>query len=110
MSTPAHLWLEDENGSPIVGSYLMPLRLGSIELKSFSHGITIPVDPSWGKLTGTRVHRPITIVKEFDQTTLLLYRAVCEGRTLKKPPSRCTAFWSQALSLSTSISSWKTSK
>ena len=35
MSTPAHLWLEDENGSSIVGSCLMPLRLGSIELKSF---------------------------------------------------------------------------
>ncbi|VUS27303.1 hypothetical protein SB6420_00336 [Klebsiella pasteurii] len=33
MATPAHLWLEDENGSPIVGSCLMPLRLGSIELK-----------------------------------------------------------------------------
>lgn len=83
MSTPAHLWLEDENGSPIVGSCLMPLRLGSIELKSFSHGVTIPVDPSWGKLTGTRVHSPITIVKEFDQTTPILYRAICEGRTLK---------------------------
>lgn len=52
MSTPAHLWLEDENGSPIVGSCLMPLRLGSVELKSFSHGVTIPVDPNWGKLTG----------------------------------------------------------
>ncbi|MYL78539.1 type VI secretion system tube protein Hcp, partial [Klebsiella pneumoniae] len=26
MSTPAHLWLEDENGSPILGSCLMPLR------------------------------------------------------------------------------------
>ncbi|MBD3698784.1 type VI secretion system tube protein Hcp [Enterobacter hormaechei] len=84
MSAPAHLWLEDENGSPIVGCCAMPLRLGSIELKSFSHGVTIPVDPSWGKLTGTRVHRPITIVKEFDQTTPLLYRAVCEGRTMKK--------------------------
>ena len=47
MSTPAHLWLEDENGSPIVGSCLMPLRLGSIELKSFSHGVTIPVDLSY---------------------------------------------------------------
>lgn len=46
MSTPAHLWLEDENGTPIVGSCLMPLRLGSIELKSFSHGVTIPVDSS----------------------------------------------------------------
>lgn len=27
MSIPAHLWLEDENGSPILGSCLMPLRL-----------------------------------------------------------------------------------
>ncbi|MEY7847345.1 Hcp family type VI secretion system effector [Klebsiella africana] len=84
MSTPAHLWLEDENGSPILGSCLMPLRLGSIELKSFSHGVTIPVDQHWGKLTGTRIHQPVTIVKEFDQTTPLLYRAVCEGRTMKK--------------------------
>jgi len=84
MSTSAHLWLEDENGSPIVGSCTMPTRHGSIELKSFSHGVTIPVDPSWGKLTGTRIHRPITIVKEFDQTTPLLYRAVCEGRVMKK--------------------------
>lgn len=24
MSTPTHLWLEDENGSPIVGSCIMP--------------------------------------------------------------------------------------
>lgn len=63
---------------------MMPLRLGSIELKSFSHGVTIPVDPNWGKLTGTRVHRSITIVKEFDQTTPLLYRAVCEGRTMRQ--------------------------
>lgn len=84
MSTPAHLWLEDENGSPVVGSCLMPLRSGSIELKSSSNGVTIPVDSQWGKLTGTRVHRPITVVKEFDQTTPLLYRAVCEGRTMKK--------------------------
>ncbi|WP_067704878.1 type VI secretion system tube protein TssD [Erwinia sp. ErVv1] len=84
MSAPAHLWLEDENGSPVVGSCLIPQRLGSIELKSFSHGVTIPVESGWGKLTGTRVHRPVVIVKEFDQTTPLLYRAVCEGRTLKK--------------------------
>ncbi len=46
MSTPAHLWLEDETGSPLVGECLMPMRLGSIEVKSFSHGITLPVDPS----------------------------------------------------------------
>lgn len=83
MSTPAHLWLTDENGSPIVGGCLMPTRLGSIELQSVMHSITIPVDASLGKLTGTRVHTPITLQKEFDQTTPILFRALCEGRTLK---------------------------
>lgn len=68
MSTPAHLWLEDENGSPVVGSCMIPLRLGSIELKSFSHGVTIPVDPHWGKLTGT-VHNgsAISVTQRHEQ-------------------------------------------
>lgn len=110
MSTPAHLWLEDENGSPIIGSCMMPTRLGSIELKSFSHGITIPVDPSWGKLTGTRIHRPVSIVKEFDQTTPLLYRAVCEGRPMKKAIIKMYRILERALRPSISISSWRTSK
>lgn len=68
MSTPAHLWLEDENGSPVVGSCMIPLRLGSIELKSFSHGVTIPVDPNWGKLTGT-VHNgsAISVTQRHEQ-------------------------------------------
>lgn len=83
MSTPAHLWLTDENGSPIIGGCLMPTRLGSIELRSVSHNVTIPVDSHLGKLTGTRVHAPITIQKEFDRTTPLLFRALCQGRTLK---------------------------
>lgn|GEM_PF-5003158 len=104
MSTPAHLWLEDETGSPLVGEYLMPMRLGSIEVKSFSHGITPPVDPSWGKLTGTRIHQPIVIVKEFDKTTPMPYRAVCEGRTMKKRSSGCIAFLNPVWKLSISIS------
>lgn len=83
MSTPAHLWLTDENGSPIIGGCLMPTRLGSIELRSVCHNVTIPVDSHLGKLTGTRVHDPITIQKEFDRTTPLLFRALCQGRTLK---------------------------
>lgn len=83
MSTPAHLWLTDENGSPIVGGCLMTSRSGSIELRSVSHNVTIPVDPHMGKLTGTRVHTPIIFQKEFDQTTPILFRALCQGRTLK---------------------------
>jgi len=83
MSTPAHLWLEDESGSPIVGSCMMPTRLGSIELNSVMHNITIPVDPHTGRLTATRIHAPISVQKEFDRTTPLLFRALCQARTLK---------------------------
>ncbi|MFJ5159809.1 Hcp family type VI secretion system effector [Pantoea sp. NPDC088449] len=83
MSTPAHLWLEDESGSPIVGSCMMPTRLGSIELNSVMHNITIPVDSHTGRLTATRIHAPISIQKEFDRTTPVLFRALCQARTLK---------------------------
>ncbi|MFP2240172.1 Hcp family type VI secretion system effector [Pseudescherichia vulneris] len=67
----------------MVGPCIMPTRLGSFELKSFSHNIWIPADGQTGKLTGTRIHHPITFEKEFDKATPLLYRALCEGRTLK---------------------------
>lgn len=83
MSTPAHIWFTDENGSPVVGGCLMSSRLGSIELKSVTHNVSIPVDPNWGKLTGTRVHTPIVMQKDFDQTTPILLRALCEGRTFR---------------------------
>jgi len=83
MSTPAHLWLTDENDAPIIGECLIPARLGSIEMRTLTHSITIPVDASIGKLTGTRVHTPIVFQKEFDRTTPLLLRALCQGRVLK---------------------------
>lgn len=88
MSVPAHLWLEDENGSPIVGSCTMPTRLGSIELNTVMHNITIPVDQHTGRLTGTRVHTPISVQKEFDRTTPVLFRALCQARTLKSATIR----------------------
>ncbi|MGY5366811.1 Hcp family type VI secretion system effector [Enterobacter oligotrophicus] len=83
MSTPAHIWLTDEVGSPIPGPCIMPMRLGSIELKSVAHNIWLPSDNNTGKLTGTRMHQPMTFTKEFDNTTPVLYRAICEGRVLK---------------------------
>jgi len=84
MSNPAYLWLEDENGSPIVGGSLVNGRLGAIELKSLSHNLNIPVDGNTGRLTGTRVHAPIMVQKEFDKTTPLLYRALVNGAKLKR--------------------------
>nr|WP_159466415.1 type VI secretion system tube protein TssD [Scandinavium goeteborgense] len=84
MSNPAYLWLTDENNSPIVGGSRVLGRVGSIEIKSLSHHMTIPTDRSTGKLTGTRIHTPILFQKEFDRVTPLLYRAISRGITLKK--------------------------
>ncbi|MGS4818648.1 Hcp family type VI secretion system effector [Raoultella terrigena] len=83
MSNPAYLWFIDENRSPIVGGSMVLGREGSIEVKSLSHHLTIPTDRNTGKLTGTRIHTPILIQKEFDRTTPLLARAICRGVTLK---------------------------
>lgn len=83
MSNPAYLWFIDENGSPIVGGSMVLGREGSIEVKSLSHHLTIPTDRNTRKLTGTRIHTPILIQKEFDRTTPLLARAICRGVTLK---------------------------
>lgn len=83
MSNPAYMWLTDENGSPITGISLVSGRVGSIELTTLNHHLHIPADQNTGRLTGTRVHSPIALLKEVDKSTPLLYRAMCEGLTLK---------------------------
>ena len=88
MSIPAYMWLTDENNSPLMGECLIPTRLGSTELKSFNHSVWIPTDNNTGKLTGTRLHVPITFEKEIDRLTPYLFRAVCQGRTLKAALSK----------------------
>lgn len=83
MSNPAYLWLTDENGSPMVGPSIVFGREGAIELKSLTHNVNIPVDGNTWRLTGTRIHMPIMIQKEFDRVTPLLFRALSSGKTLK---------------------------
>ncbi|EMA8109644.1 type VI secretion system tube protein Hcp, partial [Enterobacter hormaechei] len=83
MSNPAYLWLTDANGSPIVGGSMVSGRLGANEIKAVAHHLTIPVSGNTGRLTGTRVHTPIAVQKEFDKTTPVLFRALCENQTLK---------------------------
>jgi len=83
MPIPAYLWLKDDGGADIKGSVTVANREGSIEVVSFSHGINLPVDSSSGKITGTRSHSPMRIIKEFDAATPYLYKAVTTGQTLK---------------------------
>ncbi|MDH2899028.1 MULTISPECIES: Hcp family type VI secretion system effector [Rahnella] len=83
MSNPAYLWLTDENGSPVIGGSLVSGRVGAIELKSLTHNVQVPTDSNTGRLTGTRVHSPLSFQKEFDKVTPLLYKGLSQGLTMK---------------------------
>jgi type VI secretion system secreted protein Hcp len=83
MAIPAYLWLKNDGGADIKGSVDVQKREGSIEVVEFVHALTIPADNNTGKLTGTRVHAPVVLVKEFDSSSPYFYKAVTSGQTLK---------------------------
>jgi type VI secretion system secreted protein Hcp len=83
VAIPLHLWLKDDGGADIRGSSEVFGREGSIEVLSLIHGIHLPTDNQTGKLMGCRSHRPLTIEKEIDRSSALLYRAVARASTLQ---------------------------
>ncbi|WP_439412996.1 Hcp family type VI secretion system effector [Enterobacter ludwigii] len=82
MAVPVYLWLKDNNDKLIEGSVDTLSREKSIEVQAFDHEVYIPTDDNTGRLTGTRIHRPVKITKEIDKSSAYLYRAVSTGQTL----------------------------
>jgi len=68
----------------IEGEVTLKGREGWIELQSFSWGIVSPRDAASGLPTGKRQHKPITIVKEIDKATPLLFMGCCQGTHIKE--------------------------
>jgi type VI secretion system secreted protein Hcp len=81
MGTPLHLWLTDDDDTPLRGGSNVVGREGSIEILSLTHGLDAPVDPHSGKLMGRHSHRPLTVEKEIDRSSPLLYQAIVTGKT-----------------------------
>lgn len=88
MAIPSYLWLKDDGGADIKGAVDVQDREGSIEVIEFVHSLNIPTDSNSGKLTGTRIHSPVVLVKEFDSSSPYLYKAVTSGQTLKSAEFR----------------------
>lgn len=84
MAIPAYLWLYDQSGALINGGSLVIGREGAIEVQSFTHGLSVPFDGNTGRLTSTRVHQSMGIVKEFDKSTPYIYRGVATSEKLQK--------------------------
>ncbi|MBW3001311.1 type VI secretion system tube protein Hcp [Candidatus Woesearchaeota archaeon] len=78
---PAYMWVEGPDG-PIEGSVQTPGKEGSVKDIGFSHEVYLPYDEETGKITGSRRHRHLTITKNFDKSSPLLYQALCQGTSL----------------------------
>lgn len=84
MASPAYMWLTDSQKQPIMGGTRVVGRDGSIEILEFDHQIRMPTDSDTGALTGTRKHEALRFTKEMDNSSPYLYKACCEGQTLRQ--------------------------
>jgi len=84
MPIPAYAWFTGTKSGEMKGSVAISGREGSSEVMEFDHQVYIPTDKSSSKLTGTRVHEPLKLVKSFDSASPLLYQACCSGELLSQ--------------------------
>lgn len=82
MPIPGNLTVEGPSGK-IEGSCEIEGREGSILVQAFDHVVELSSDER-GMVVGRRVHRPLTVTKEIDRSTPLLYQAMCTGTFLPK--------------------------
>jgi type VI secretion system secreted protein Hcp len=77
------------NGAPVQGSVTQKGREGKIAIIAFDHEIRTPVDLPTGLPTGKTQHGTLTITKELDKSTPLLYQALVQSQTLSDWELQC---------------------
>jgi type VI secretion system secreted protein Hcp len=82
MASNAYLTLKGQKQGTISGSVTQKGLEGSILVHSFSNSVTSPRDPASGLATGKRMHQPLTILKELDKSSPLLWNALVNNETL----------------------------
>jgi len=81
MALPGYIKIVGENQGSIEGDCDLEGREGAIVVHSAQHCVKLPTDQR-GLPNGRRVHMPITILKELDRTSPMLYQALSEGELL----------------------------
>lgn len=81
MPMPGNLIITGEEQGLIEGSCELEDREDTILVQAFDHVVEIPTD-SRGVASGRRVHRAMSITKEIDKSTPMLYQALCTNELL----------------------------
>lgn len=77
MPLPSYMNIPD-----IPGSCRVQGRENHIEVLGFNHEVYMPTDRKDGSATGTRVHKELVLVKNFDKSSPLLQQYLCNGKVI----------------------------
>jgi type VI secretion system secreted protein Hcp len=83
MPMPGSLIITGETQGLIEGSCNITDREDTILVQAFDHTVEIPTD-NRGVASGRRTHRPMTITKEIDRSSPMLYFALCNNEMLSE--------------------------
>jgi type VI secretion system secreted protein Hcp len=89
MALTSYLKLVGEKQGAFEGECDQTGREGTIMVYAMDHAVTIPRHPQTGLPTGTRVHKPLEVVKQKDKSSPLLFQACCTGEQMTAEMS----FW-----------------
>ncbi|WP_396586393.1 type VI secretion system tube protein TssD [Bermanella sp. R86510] len=81
MALPGYMKITAENQGAIEGDCDLDSREGFIVVHGMNHKVKLPTDQQ-GLPNGKRIHMPITIIKEVDRTSPMLYQALSDGELL----------------------------
>ena len=84
MPVPAYLTLKGKKVGEIKGSCEQEGHIDEILVHEFRHEIEIPKDPGSGQPTGRRLHKPLIVVKQFDQASPQMYQALTTGDSIEE--------------------------
>jgi len=85
-----HLYITGETQGEIKGSVTQAGREDSIAVNGFNHEVAAARDAASGLPTGKRQHKPITVVKDIDKSSPLLFQALVNSENLTTVKFR---FW-----------------
>ncbi len=81
MANEGYLIAKAQKQGQIKGSVIQKGKEGWIAVYGFHHEIVSPRDVASGMATGKRQHKPLTITKEIDRSTPLLYQALVNNES-----------------------------
>jgi type VI secretion system secreted protein Hcp len=82
MAMPIYMRIKGSVTGDFIGGCTVAEYQDAIQVRALSHNITVPTDESTGAHIGKRVHAPLTILKDMDSATPLLYMALTNHEEL----------------------------